>query len=94
VLWLYWADNSAEKRPDMVSWIMLGLLTPLLPVMFALPFFTYTVTPSRVLGVPFLYGLPDGLVFGLGLAWLMACVWLILRLGKPVPSGDGKPTRL
>jgi hypothetical protein len=83
VLWLYRAAASHQAMPDRISAVMLAVLLPLLPFVFALPFFTYTRTPSRVLGVPFLYGLPDGLVFGIGLAWLLACVWLVFHMGEP-----------
>lgn len=81
VIWLYWAAAARKKLPDLISCVLLAFLPPLLPTMFAIPFFGSPRIPSRIIGIPFLYGQPEWLVFGIGLAWLLACVWLILRMG-------------
>ncbi len=79
LIMLYWSAWRSGTLPDLVALILLPILPAAIPLMFVLPFLTSTWGVSQLYGIPLLWDLPQSLILGAGLAWLLLSAWLVTR---------------
>lgn len=79
LLVLYWSARRSDAWPDPVEGVLLAILPVAMPLTIILPALPATRPMIPLYGFPAVWALPDAVVLGTGLAWLLLSAWLVTR---------------
>lgn len=76
---LYFSARRSGALPDPAEVLLLTILPVAMPLTIILPVLSATRPMTPLYGFPVVWALPQALVLGAGLAWLLLSAWLVTR---------------
>lgn len=87
LLVLYFSARRSGALPEPAEVLLLTILPVAMPLTIMLPVLSATRPMTPLYGFPVVWALPQALVLGAGLAWLLLSAWLVTRRqGSPALS--------